>query len=111
MCVCLSVRVCIFVCVCLRVERNSHDVDRGRTSVIYRESLSPLANGSSSGGDWGPDIMVGDCGKEGYRASIVDRVNPSCEILRGRLHLYIMLQKVQHVYTYIDIGAHNADAA
>lgn len=75
-CVCSCGCVCIFVYVCLRVERDSHDVDRGRTSVIHRESLSPLANGSSRGGDWGPDV-VGDCGKGGYRASIVDR--RSCE--------------------------------
>jgi len=105
-CVCSCGCVCIFVYVCLRVERDSHDVDRGRTSVIHRESLSPLANGSSRGGDWGPDV-VGDCGKGGieHRSSIVDRVNPSCEILRGRLHLYIMLKKVQHDYMYIVIGS------
>jgi hypothetical protein len=74
--VCVCVCVCIYACACVCVWSAILTTLTAGARLLYRASLSPLANGSSGGGDWGPD-MVGACGKKGYRASIVDR--RSCE--------------------------------
>lgn len=72
----MSVYACACACVCVWSVILTTLTAGAR--LLYRAGLSPLANGSSNGGDWGPDSR-GLCGGEVYRdtTSIVDR--RSCE--------------------------------